>query len=58
MSWLFSLGLNLTSYWRPWRFADPIYGDRLGGYYSQFAGLHFATVHGAGHEVDFRRPNL
>ena len=50
------LGLNLTSYWEPWWFTDPLYGDRLGGYYTKWDGLHFATVRGAGHEVPAYRP--
>jgi hypothetical protein len=56
MSWLFSLGLNVTSFWEPWFFKDALYGNRLGGYYSKLEGIHFATVHGAGHEVPAFKP--
>ena len=51
MSWIFALGLEVDSYWQPWSYLDAVYGPRLGGYYSKLDGLHFATVHGAGHEV-------
>jgi len=56
VSWLFKLGLNVTSYWKPWRYQDPRYGPRLGGLYTMLDGLHFATVHGAGHEVPTFKP--
>ena len=55
-SWVYSLGLNITSYWERWHYLDPLYGTRLGGYYSKLDGLHFATVHGAGHEVPAFKP--
>ena len=54
--WIGRLGLNLTEFWRPWHFVDPLYGEQLGGYYSRWDGLHFATVRGAGHEVPAYRP--
>ena len=56
LTWIFSLGLNVTDYWQPWSFHDPLYGSRLGGYYTQMDGIHFATVHGAGHEVPAYKP--
>ena len=54
--WLATLGLNRTSYWEPWRYTDPTYGQQLGGYYTMWEGLHFATVRFAGHEVPAYRP--
>ena len=56
LTWIFSLGLNVTDYWQPWNFHDPLYGSRLGGYYTKMDGIHFATVHGAGHEVPSYKP--
>ena len=56
LTWIFSLGLNVTDYWKGWRFNDPLYGERLGGYYTKMDGIHFATVHGAGHEVPAYKP--
>jgi len=35
LTWIFSLGLNVTDYWKAWRFNDPLYGERLGGYYTK-----------------------
>ena len=29
--WIGTLGLERTSYWQPWKFTDPLYGEQLGG---------------------------
>ena len=54
--WVLDLGLNLTSFWQPWFYTDPLYATQLGGYYTRLEGLHFATVRGAGHEIPAYKP--
>ena len=39
LTWIFSLGLNVTDYWQPWSLRDPLYGSRLGGYYTRWTAF-------------------
>merc|ERR1712167_241163 len=52
-AWIHELGYDITSKWTSWTYEHSVYGNQVGGYITHFggAGLTFATVHGAGHEV-------
>ena len=54
--WLFSLPLTKVTDWKPWAHADPQYGEQLAGYYTEFEGLHFTTLRGAGLHIAATKP--
>jgi len=49
---IWDLGLAITKPWAQWKDGD----DQIAGFHVQFEGLHFATVHGAGHMCPSTRP--
>lgn len=48
---IWDLGLKEVSPWTPW-----LMDGQTTGFHAQLGGLHFATVHGAGHMVPATRP--
>eukprot|EP00549_Striatella_unipunctata_P025819 CAMPEP_0118673190 /NCGR_PEP_ID=MMETSP0800-20121206/183_1 /TAXON_ID=210618 ORGANISM="Striatella unipunctata, Strain CCMP2910" /NCGR_SAMPLE_ID=MMETSP0800 /ASSEMBLY_ACC=CAM_ASM_000638 /LENGTH=382 /DNA_ID=CAMNT_0006568223 /DNA_START=161 /DNA_END=1306 /DNA_ORIENTATION=- len=57
-AWIYDLGVEYTRLWKPWRV-----DGQTAGFLTEFvlgtttnAKFHFATVHGAGHEVPAYRP--
>jgi len=55
-NWISSLNLPITgTEWQEWTFNQPD-GSQVGGYVTEYTGLTFATVRGAGHMVPQNRP--
>jgi len=54
--WIESLQLKETEHWRPWYAPSARQGQQVGGYFTRYAGLTFATVRGAGHMVPTTQP--
>jgi carboxypeptidase C (cathepsin A) len=49
--WIWDLGFNVTKDWAQWTV-----DGQVAGFFVQFQGFSFATVHGAGHMVPQTRP--
>jgi len=54
-SWLVSLNLPIKNLWRHW-FLQREDGEQVAGYVTEYQGLQFATVKGAGHMVPQTKP--
>ena len=52
--WMYAMKLPVTSAFQPWY--DYFMPDQFGGYFVKFQGIALATVHGAGHEVAYYKP--
>jgi len=51
-SWMWNLGYPVTKQWSSWK-----HNGQVAGFEVRFAGIRFATVHGAGHEVPAFKPS-
>merc|ERR1712032_233755 len=51
-NWLSNLNMKVKKDYTPWKGSDR----QVAGYLTEFEGLHFATVKGAGHMVPKDRP--
>ena len=57
--WIYNMSWTLEKSWTSWLYQDETnnWGQQLGGYYVKFKdAVNFITVHTAGHEVPFFRP--
>ncbi len=56
-AWVESLQLPVVKRWRPWSMTGGDHlGTQVGGYVTEYEGLLFATVRGAGHMVPTTQP--
>jgi carboxypeptidase C (cathepsin A) len=55
VAWINSLNLQVNSLWKPW-FIKDWEGTQVAGYVTQYEGLTFATIKGAGHMVPQFKP--
>lgn len=49
------LGSTIVKDWTQWTYTSEEYGaDQVAGFFVEFDGISFITVHGAGHMVSVR----